>query len=331
MESKLSLKIKENQTFIFAIIITILFSLIIVFLISANTGSNKEMKELKKIGEKFNKVNLSFNKNINDLSINSYDTINTLSNSIDQLKEIPVHLSSINPRYENTIRIKFELEKAISNTITLYEHSIYMINNPEKFASDENISELNSYKDDCLSTYNTLSEKGINISFSEETLSFFDNIRNYINALIKSNKTQNIINSQKRDFINSLKALIPNLNTLTEDLEPALNKIKEDKRDIQVLITDLENKEEIFKDVQSKSSLTSIPDGYDDYYNSLDEFSKLYEAYLSSFKSALIFDKSYINQIEKSKDIANNYNNVFSKYQDVLASYLKFKELLNDL
>lgn len=331
MESKLSLKIKENQTFILAIIITILLSLIIVFLISSNTGPNKELKELKKIGEKFNKVNLSFNKNIKDLSINNNDTSNTFSNSISQLKEIQVHLSSINNRYENTIRIKSELEKAISNTITLYEHSIYMISNPEKFTSDENISELISYKDDCLSTYNTLSEKGINISFSEETLSFFDNIRNHINALIKINKTQNIINSQKRDFISSLKGLIPNLNTLTEDLEPALNKIKEDKRDIQVLITDIENKEEIFKNVKNKSSLSSIPDGYDDYYNAFDEFSKLYEAYISSFKSALIFDKSYTNQSEKSKEIDSNYNNVFSKYQDVLVSYLKFKELLNDL
>lgn len=331
MESKLSLKIKENQTFILAIIITILFSLIIVFLISSNIGPNKELKELKKIGEKFNKVNLSFNKNIKDLSINNYDNINTISNSINQLKEIPVNLSSINPGYKNTISIKSELEKAIYNTITLYEHSIYMISNPEKFTSDETISELISYKDDCLSTYSILSENGINISFSKETLSFFDNISNHINALIKINKTQNIINSQKRDFINSLKGLIPNLNTLTEDLEPALSKIKEDKRDIQILITDIENKEEIFKNVKNKSSLSSIPDGYADYYNSLDEFSKLYEAYISSFKSALIFDKSYINQEEKPKEIANNYNNVFSKYQDVLASYLKFKELLNDL
>lgn len=331
MEDKLKLKIKENQKFILAIISTVIFSLIIVFLISSNTGANKEMKSLKSIGMKINKINQSLSKGIKDLSLDTNNSIEVLSTGTKQLKEIPLELSSIKTNYESTTNIKDELVDALSTTIALYDYSIYMINNPEKVVSDDNISELTSYKDDCLNTYKFLTDQGIDLSFSDETIIFFDNIQNYLNALIKVNKAQNIINSQKQDFIISLENLIPYLNTLTEDLGPALNKIKEDKRDLQVLIDDIDAKESIYKDVQSKLLSSSIPDGYGDYYTSLDEFSKLYMPYISSFKTALIFDKSCVDPIKSKNEINNNYKNVFSKYQDVFASYSKFKELINNL
>ncbi|MBB6623530.1 hypothetical protein H7E67_08820 [Clostridium gasigenes] len=331
MQDKLKAIIKENQKFILAIITTIMFSLIIVFLISSNTGANKEMKQLKSIGTKISKINHSLSKGIKDLSIDRNKSIEVLSIGATDLKDIPIELSSIKTNYESTSNIKEELASALSTTITLYDYSIYLINDPEKVVIDENIFELTSYKDDCLNTYKLLTNQGIDISFSDDTITFFDNIKNYLNALIKVNKAQNIINSQKQDFIISLKSLIPYLNTLTEDLEPALNKIKEDKRDLQVLIDDIEAKEEIYKDVQIKLLSSSIPDGYGDYYTTLDEFSKLYTPYIESFKTALIFDNSCVDPIKNKKEINNNYKNIFSKYQDVLASYSKFKELLNNL
>lgn len=331
MEEKLKLKIKENQKFILAIIATVMFSLIIVFLISSNTGSRKEMKDLKSIGSKINNIHQSLDKGLKDSSIDTSKASEILTIGSTDLKEIPMLLSSINTKYADTTKIKEELALALSTTITLYDYSAYIINNPEKVITDENVSELISYKDDCLNIYNILTDHGIDISFSHEAIMFFDNIQNYTNALIKLNKTQSITNSQKQNYVFLLESLIPYIDTLIEDLEPALNKIKEDKRDIQVLIDDLESKKSIHKDIQDKLLSTSIPDGYNDYYIYLEEFSKLYSGYLSAFETALIFDKSCTDPVKNKKEINNNYKNVFSKYQDVSASYTKFKELLNNL
>ncbi|MEG1483121.1 hypothetical protein [Clostridium sp.] len=331
MDDMLKIKIKENQTFILAIIATIMFSLIIVFLISSNTGSNKEIHRLKSIGLEINNINNSLNKGIKDLSLDTSITLEILSSGVNDLKELSLNIGSIETTYESTTNIKSELVTALSNTIVLYDYSIYIMKNTENIINSENVSELLLYRDNCLNTYKLLTNQGIDISFSDETILFFDNIKNYSNTLIKINKTQNIINSQKKDFIFLLKDLIPQLNLLTEDLEPALNKIKEDNRDLQVLIDDLKSKDEIYKDVQNKLITLSIPDGYADYYTSLDEFFKLYTSYISTFKTALIFDKSCDNLIKNRREINDNYKNVFSKYQDVLTSYSHFKELINNL
>lgn len=330
MEDKLKLKIKENQKFILALIATVMFSLIIVFSISSNTGPNKEMKELESIGIKINNINSSLNKGIKDLSLDTSLSLEVLSSGVTELKELAFTLASIETTYESTTNIKSELVTALSNTIVLYDYSIYIMDNPDNISND-NVSEFLSYRDNCLSSYRLLTSQGIVISFLDETTLFFDNIKNYANALIKINKTQNIINSQKRDFALLLKSLIPQLNTLTEDLEPALNKIKEDHRDLQVLLDDIKDKEEIYKDVQNQLITLSIPDGYGDYYTALDEFFKLYNSYISTFKNALIFDKSCENPVKNKKEINNNYKNVFSKYQDVSASYTHFRELINNL
>lgn len=331
MEDKLKAKIKENQKFILCIIATVLFSLIIVFFISSNTGPNKEIKDLKSIGNKINNINNSLSKGLNNLSIDTNNSIKILSTASDKLKENSLVLSTIETKYENTVAIKNELSNALSNTITLYDYSIFIINNPEKVVSDETVSELISYKNNCINSYKLLEPYGIDISLSDETIIFFDNIKNYTNAIIKLNKSQNIINAQKQDYLFLLESLTPYLDTLTEDLKPALDKIKEDKRDLQGLLDDLDSKESIYKDIEKKLLSTSIPDGYNDYYVCLEEFSKLYTGYLSSFKTAVIFDKSCDDPIKNKKEITNNYKNVQSKYEDVLASYNKFKELLNNL
>lgn len=329
MEDTLKLKIKENQKFILAIICTVMLSLIIVFLITSNTGVNKEMKDLKSIGAKINKINQSLTAGINDFSIDTSKSIPLLSSGATSLKDLALELSSIKTTSESTTSIKDELINALSTSITLYDYSIFMINNPEKVIGTENISELIGYKDECLNSYSILTDKGINISFSKDTIIFFDNTSNYLNTIIKLNKTQNIINTQKRDFITSLKTLIPSLDKLTEDLEPALNKIKEDKRDLQGLIDDVESKKSLCKDVQNKLVSSSIPDGYDNYYTALDEFIKLYNPYMSTLSNALIYDKSATDKVKNKKQIEDNYKNSFSKFEDVLASYSKFKELIN--
>ncbi|MGL5353762.1 MAG: hypothetical protein ACRDA5_10645 [Clostridium sp.] len=329
MEDTLKLKIKENQKFILAIICTVMFSLIIVFLITSNTGVNKETKQLKSIGSKLNKVNQSLNDGIHDFSIDTKKSDKLLSDGAITLKDLAFDLSAITTTSESTTSLKDELINALSTTIALYDYSVFIINNPEKIVSDENISELISYKDECSNSYSILTDRGIDISFSNDNIVFFDNIVNYLNTLLKLNKTQNIINAQKRDFIDSLKNLIPSLDILTENLEPALNKIKEDKRDLQGLIDDVESKEILCKDVQNKLVSSSIPDGYGDYYTSLDEFLKLYNPYMSTFKNALIYDKSTTDKVKNKSQIADNYKNSFSKYEDALTSYSKFKELLN--
>lgn len=331
MEDKLKLKIKENQTFILAIIATVLFSLSIVFLISPTTVPNKEIEDLESIGIEINNINNSLNKGIKDLSLDISTSLKVLSSGIKELEELSIKLSSIEATSESAIDIRDELITALSTTIVLYDYSIYIIGNPENVVNTDTISEFTSYRDDCLNSYKLLTERGIELSFSDETLIFFDNIKNYLNALIKVNKTQNIVNSQKRDFVIILKDIIPDLNILTEDLEPALIKIKEDNRDLQILIDDIKAKELSYKDVQNKLIPLSIPHGYGDYYTSLDEFFKLYTSYLSSFKTALIFDKSCDDPLKNKKEINDNYKNVFSKYQDILTSYSQFKELINNL
>ncbi|MGL5087334.1 MAG: hypothetical protein ACRC68_16735, partial [Clostridium sp.] len=153
MEDILKIKIKENQKFILAIICTVMLSLIIVFVITSNTGVNKEMNQLKSIAHKLSDINHSLKDAVVDLTIDKDKSNKLLSEGSINLKNLSVDLSEITSTSESTTEIRDELINALSTTIVLYDYSVFIINNPEKIISDESISELTSYKDECLNSY----------------------------------------------------------------------------------------------------------------------------------------------------------------------------------
>ena len=64
------------------------------------------------------------------------------------------------------------------------------------------------------------------------------------------------------------------------------------------------------------------------YYNSLNNTFTLYSTYLNSLKIAVIYEKSSPSYEENKEAITKNYDNAYSKYDDVKTS---FESLLNSL
>ncbi|MBX7408820.1 hypothetical protein [Clostridium chauvoei] len=327
MNDKLKSLIHENHIFIISLISTVLFSTLLVVLIFSNIGINKTTKNFKSIAKSIDKINLSLEDCVDDFTIDTKKSISTLTESSESLKELANKISEIEIKSDKDKEIKSQLSDELSNTITLYDFCLHIINDPENIKSGDELEEFNTYKEACLTSYNALSKNNININFSDKTLLFFDNTNSYVNAIIKVNRDSDIKNSQKRDFILALDSFIPTLDKLSQDLMPAIKKVREDNRDMKVILDDLIEKEKLLDDLKNNVHTLSIPDGCMEFYNSLQEFLKIYDVYIKSMKEAVSFEKDCSDLDKYKSEIDNNYKNATSKYQDVLNSYQKYKDL----
>ncbi|GAB6169021.1 hypothetical protein JCM1393_14810 [Clostridium carnis] len=330
MNDKISSFIESHKKNIIIFSSLFITSTLIIFFIFTKLNSNKGMPALKNIGKDLSKINLSLEKGLNDMTINTTLASEILSDGSASLKELSFKLSNIETPSEKSIIAKKELANALSTTIALYDFSLYIINNPNEINSSKDLNDFLVYKDDCIKSYNTLRKDGISIDFSDKTLSFFENTYNYTNTVIKINRDRDFKSSNKRKFIIALESFDPTLEKLSEDLMPAIDKIRIDKRDIQVIVDDLYKKEKDFNDIQSSILNISIPDGCMEFYNALQEYLKIYDAYLKSMKDAVIFEKTSDKSEKSNKELEKLYDNASSKREDVISYYSKYKDLFKN-
>ncbi|WLF69739.1 hypothetical protein Q6375_01580 [Clostridium septicum] len=327
MNDKLKSLIQENRIFIIALISTAFFTTLIVIFIFQYTGLSKTMKEFNNIAKEINKINLSLEDCVDDLTIDTKKSIETLNNSSKKLKELSSKISEVEIKSDIDSKIKSNLSDSLATTITLYDFCFHIISDSSNIKSGDEINEFNTYTENCLNSYNSLAENNIYIRFSEKSLLFFDNANNYVNTIIKINRDNDIKNIQKREFVLILDSFTSTIDKLCQDLTTAIQKVKEDKRDLKVILDDISEKDKLLEDLKNNVHSMSIPDGCMEFYNSLQEFLKIYDVYIKSMKEAVTFEKGCSDLNKYSKEIDRNYENAKSKFQDVLNSYDKYKNM----
>ncbi|MCR4943674.1 MAG: hypothetical protein K5986_04305, partial [Clostridium sp.] len=148
-------------------------------------------------------------------------------------------------------------------------------------------------------------------------------INKYFSVLISLNRDNDIKTTQKNNYIENLNNCIDSFDKIDEDLEPAINKIREDKRDFNNLIKDIKDKKSTLNTIKNKSYCITIPEGETKSYNLLQDTINYYELYITSLEHSIEAEKTFTNSDHKL-DIEENYKNSFSKYSD-------FKDNLKNL
>lgn len=328
MKEKFSTLFKEHKNLtVFIISLLLLLSFTTFFLIY-NSDSSRAKRNLKYIGNELNNVNVSLVSGINDLTIDTNKSYDLLISGSNKLKELLVSTSQVEDIDAEISSIKNDLISALNSTVSLYDNCISILSNPKDLKSSADLENFSVFKENCIKDYSILAENKIDVDFSKDTLQFFDNTYNYLNTVIKVNRDSEFQNTQQREFYLQLESFNSKFDSLNEDLMPAINKIREDKRDLQAIVDDLYSKENSYEALKVKILSMSIPNGCMDIYDSLDEYLNMYYIYLKSIKEAVIYEKTCSDIDKFSKEIDKNYKNASSKRDDVLNAYSNYKNIL---
>lgn len=320
---------KKNTFIFYTTLISFIIICLTIFFIYYNSKDVSSIRNLKEISLKLNKINENLGPLAKEYTIDTNKTKIYLGDSIEDLKL----LLNSNSKLDNDskdINIQNKLNLSITSTISLYEECLSLLNNPENIIDDSSITSIISLKDSCSSNYLSLKENNIDIYFDKNTNLFFDNFIYYINTILKVNRNITFKNTQNREFIYKLQSISKTLDKLNEDLFLAIDKIREENRDLNVIIDDIYIKEKTYDNIKSSILSISIPEDYSKVYDSLLEYINSYKIYLNSIKEAVISEKSLNDKNIDSKYISKLYKDSKDKKQYSLDCYDSFKNKLEN-
>lgn len=297
----------------------------ILVIMSITTGFKPISNNYSNIVDKLDEANTNLTDAINKLSIDADLACTKLEESSKIIEEIETLLITI----DNNEEVHACISETVDRTAELYDLSMYLIKHPNDLSDTGKLDKLSSCLNDCRSLYSELNdEHGLDVKFDSNTETFFENTINYVNTVITLNRDTDIKDSASKDFLLKLDDFTSTLKNMNQDLMPAVNKIREDKRKLDPLLDDISAKKKNLEDIKNKLNLLSIPEDCVHFYNSLKDTLVLYEKYISSFENAVLFEKSCSNYEESKNDIDKKYNNAVSKYTDMMNSYNNYNKLL---
>lgn len=329
----------ENKIFVIALLISIILTSSMMLVLHKSTNSisyitnNSELiiednasKDFEPYINELSEINLSLKKCINGVTINSKSASSILNDSLKQLKELKEKVSSVVIANNNTPNIIPKLISCIESTENLYNYCIDVLSYTSNLSISEITSEILILKENCQKSYDDLSPYGFYLTLPEESETFLDNLISYLNNLEKLTKEESIKTTQYNSYIENLTKCSNDFYEILDDLEPAINLIRKENRSLDVILNDIKEKENTLETIKKEFNYSSIPEGCISYYNSLNNTFTLYSTYLTALKIAVIYEKSSPSYEENKEVITNNYDNAYSKYDDVKTS---FESLLN--
>ena len=315
----LKIKFRGNHKFIVILFLLVLLTLLsIIFIYNYKLKNNvKESNTFDHIVDELNTINNSIEECSTEFTLNNKNTVTTLKNNIDNLEKVKNNLRSLVIVDDYGRETSSKILSSIESAQNLYNCCISSLEYQNISSTSDYVSKINEQQFDLLKSYVDLNYLGIEIGFTDDSLIFFDKLINYLSNLETLTKKSNVNTSQGELFIKSFKTAINDLSQLTENLEPAISKVREDNRSFDAILKDLADKESKYLSIKSSINSISIPEGYLSYYTSLIDTCNLYYNYLKTLKVAIIFEKSSSNYEDNKESIDKNYKNAFSKLDDV--------------
>lgn len=282
--------------------------------------------EYSEITDKLTLANDNLSEAINKLTINADLACTKLDESSKIIDELSTLLLTIDSTYANDETYIY-ISDLVDRTSDLYDLSKQLISNPNDLADNSKITKLSTSLNECKSLYKKLNSLGLDISLSNDTQTFFENTINYANTAITLNRDSDIKEAATKDFLLKLDNFSKPLKTLSQDLMPAVNRIREEKRSFDPLLDDLAEKKKTLEDIKNQLNLLSIPEDCVHFYNNLNDTLVLCDKYITSFENAVLFETTCENYEDSKTNIDKKYNNAISKYNDMINSYNTYKKL----
>lgn len=306
---------------IVTIIIFILFLIVLTLFFK-----NNDLHKLSTVSKEVSSLNKDLESAINNDEFDFDASITILEENLVKLEKLNAFLKNIEVKNKND-DLKSQLSAYIESNITLYKSSLAMLNirDPNNFSPL--YDNLLKAEQNILLKTDSLKNKGLDINFPKESNIFFIKLNKYANDSFKNNRENDILYSQKQDFLLNINSLLSDFSYLKEDLQPALNNIKENQRDLSILLSDINTKRSKYLEVKDKSYSMALPQGTQDCHSSLVEMLNSYEIYLNSLEKSIQHDINNSNSNNKTKKtIQNYYEDSFDKYDTFLSCYNILKE-----
>lgn len=316
--------IKLNKKLIYMTICILILPLLILTFMNL-LPSNKQFKSLKKYGKEIVNCNYALEDALKDNSIDLNRSEDILSTQLINLNNIRNNISSLQVTEKNASAKDKLLDTADCN-ISLYELALILIRNPK---DKDMITTYNKYYTTyelLKNNFDTLNALGITSNASENNINFFESSFNYFSTVLRLNKENNIRIDLNKAYSSSIEKCINGFNDISENLEPAYTKIKEDKRNLDSLLNDVKLKKSKFNEIKNSCYSISIPEDGNNLHSLLQDTLNYYDLYITSLEHSIIVEQS--SKSDTDKNISKNYENSFSKYNDFLTS---FKDLKTEL
>lgn len=298
----------------------LVITLIIVVIMYKLSNTPKDLKTLTSLGVSISNTNLDTSYSLPVITSTVY--IDSLNKKISNLENIEQNITSLNLSEQSSESIK-KIKEGLESNKLLYSQLIEMLNSPSATDLNESYSNALSIKDSCEASYSWCREQNIPIYLTKENNEYLDNIFSYINQLIKLNRDVDIKTSQKNQFIITIDRLSRDFSPLMEDLFNTLSIIKNDNRNINVLVPDIHSKIQTFQKLRNELYLISIPENGNDIFSTLEESFNIYESYINSLL------KGVLEEIDTNKPDNAFYDIAQNKYTDVKTSMDSFQNLLS--
>lgn len=273
--------------------------------------------KINSLADDFNKINNSFKDCINDLTINVTSSSEVLQENITKMDKLKSEVSGLNIENNDKPDLIPLFVSSIESTQNLYNYCNTLLSSENNMLENDFSSQLASLQSTCMDNYKKISSLGINLYFSDDTLDFFSKLYGYLNNYSKASKQSSVKVIQNKEFMTYYSTALNDLSSILQDLQPAILKIREDNRSLDVLLEDVDTKETKFLEIKKNFNYASIPEECLSYSNVVNDIFSLYSTYLNSMRTAIIYEKSSSGYEENKKNIDKTYDNAFSKFNDV--------------
>ena len=281
-----------------------------------------QVKKLNIFIEDLNTCNSSLSQSVHNQSIDCDLAKDLLTSGIVELNSLSKEVSNFDVMKRNEL-LKSKLIDTISYNNSLYETTLTLLKTSDFNMLNTKFSEYSTSIELVENSYNTLNILGLKGSFPIESKTFFDNSSNFVTTVIKLSREKDVKSSQNKNFSKGFNDCLTILDTISEDLKPALDKIKEDGRSLDVLSSDIKTKRTALNSIKNKSYSISIPEEGSTIYKKLQDTLNSFELYINALQYSIISESS------TSEDISNeNYKESFNKYAIFTK---KFEDLKKDL
>ena len=302
--------------------ITFSFLLIILLIIIFNIiTSPNSFNKITKIVDEINFVN---NKKMILKETKSSDYLNEFTKNISDLKGINSELSNLEISSE-FIKHKESLFDIIDKNIKFYDNMIYFLKNIESENILDNSNNVirakNEFEKSSLKARKL--KLSINITFNDETL--LSHFNSYSNELIKLNRDKNIHTNQTSTFKTSLDSIYTKFTPLNEDLFVIIDLVKQDGRTLEAVLNSINEKIELYKELNLELHSLSVPDGYNELFIALKNILKKYDIYIHTMRDYVIHDINNSATKELKKKAEETYDNLNKSVIDYLNISNKFK------
>ncbi|HBJ2622807.1 hypothetical protein [Clostridium botulinum] len=304
-------------------IICLLSSLFILILILLTLFfKNTELNKINKFSKTIVTINSSLKFDENDAKLDFKNTKQVLAENLTQLNTLDNNLTNLTLKKFNSNELKNNLSNYLKVNINLYNSIISIINNKNNENFQSLYEDLIKNEEIFISETDKLSEAGVKTSIPKNLKLFFISLNRSLNESYKSIRENDIISEQKRDFFVQINDLLNKFSDLKDDIKPALEKIREDNRDLSIVIYDLNEKRSDFNAIKDNSISISIPVGGENCYVALEEIISSYDSYINSLEKSI---KDEMTLQKKSKLTLNNidelYTDTFDKYDYFLSCF----------